>query len=124
MPESRERAIHLSFGESLQLFSFKTFFFHYSSNFPGGKKKTRALSPDPEIIIRMPPASKLQSFPVSRELVRMIRTSSQLLSSQQQDGGGGGPIPLSEHLRAVDARQAKGVEFYLRACALRLEQGL
>lgn len=88
------------------------------------KKKTRALSPDPEIIIRMPPASKLQSFPVSRELVRMIRTSSQLLSSQQQDGGGGGPIPLSEHLRAVDVRQAKGVEFYLRACALRLEQGL
>jgi len=68
----------------------------------------------------MPPASKPQSFPVSRELVRMIRTSSQLLSSQQD----GGPLPLSEHLRVVDVRQAKAVEFYLRACALRLEQGL
>jgi len=65
----------------------------------------------------MPPASKQQSFPVSRELVRMIRTSSQLLLSQQA-------IPLSEHLRVVDVRQAKAVEFYLRACALRLEQGL
>jgi hypothetical protein len=65
----------------------------------------------------MPPASKPQSFPVSRELVRMIRTSSQLLLSQQA-------IPLSEHLRVVDVRQAKAVEFYLRACALRLEQGL
>jgi len=54
---------------------------------------------------------------VSRELVRMIRTSSQLLLSQQA-------IPLSEHLRVVDVRQAKAVEFYLRACALRLEQGL
>lgn len=32
--------------------------------------------------------------------------------------------PLSEHLRAVDARQAQSVEIYLRACALRLEQGL
>ena len=31
---------------------------------------------------------------------------------------------LDTHLAAVDTRQTKAVEFYLRACALRLEQGL
>jgi hypothetical protein len=45
----------------------------------------------------------------------MIRTSSQL------QGAG---HALGEHLQVVDARQAKAVEFYLRACALRLDQGL
>ena len=55
------------------------------------------------------------SLPVSRELVRMIRTSSQL------QGAG---HALGEHLQVVDAWQAKAVEFYLRACALRLDQGL
>ena len=54
-------------------------------------------------------------LPVSRELVCMIRESSRL------EGEG---LTLGDHLRAVDARQAKGVEFYLRACALRLDQSL
>jgi hypothetical protein len=51
--------------------------------------------------------------PMSRNLVRIIRESSRL------DGGG-----LGEHLAAIEARQAKALEFYLRACALRLDQGL
>jgi hypothetical protein len=53
------------------------------------------------------------SQPVSRDLVRIIRESSKL---------DGNVTSLSEHLRAVDARQAQAVEFYLRACALRLAQ--
>lgn len=74
----------------------------------------------------MPPASSnntlkpvssasSSSLPVSRELVRMIRNSSQLQGANHT---------LGEHLHVVDARQAKAVEFYLRACALRLDQGL
>jgi hypothetical protein len=50
--------------------------------------------------------------PVSRDLVRIIRES-----SKAEDGA-----TLTEHLQAVEARQAKAVEFYLRACALRLSQ--
>jgi hypothetical protein len=53
-------------------------------------------------------------MPMSRDLVRIIRESSRLE---------GGSTSLSEHLAAIDARQVKGLEFYLRACALRLEQG-
>lgn len=53
--------------------------------------------------------------PVSRDLVRIVRESSKL------EGNG---LTLDDHLRAVEARQAKSVEFYLRACALRLDQGL
>lgn len=55
------------------------------------------------------------SLPVSRDLVRIVKESSRLEGVDR---------PLSEHLRAVDARQAQSVEIYLRACALRLEQGL
>ena len=51
-------------------------------------------------------------LPVSRDLVRIIRESSKL------EGG----VTLTDHLSAIDARQAKAVEFYLRACALRLAQ--
>lgn len=51
--------------------------------------------------------------PVSRELVRLIRESSKLDNPQAS---------LSEHLRAVDAKQAQAMEFYIRACVLRLEQ--
>lgn len=50
--------------------------------------------------------------PVSRDLVRIIRES-----SRAEEGA-----TLTEHLQAVEARQAKAVEFYLRACALRLSQ--
>lgn len=56
-----------------------------------------------------------QPTPVSRELVRIIRESSRLE---------GANLTLNDHLRAVDARQIKAVEFYLRACSLRLDQGL
>jgi hypothetical protein len=55
------------------------------------------------------------SLPVSRDLVRIVKESSRLE---------GGPHSLNDHLHAVDARQAQSVEFYLRACALRLERGL
>lgn len=55
------------------------------------------------------------SLPVSRDLVRIVKESSRLE---------GGPHSLSEHLQAVDARQAQSVEFYLRACSLRLQRGL
>ena len=52
-------------------------------------------------------------LPVSRDLVRIVKESSRLE---------GGQHSLGDHLHAVDARQAQSVEFYLRACALRLEQ--
>jgi hypothetical protein len=54
-------------------------------------------------------------MPVSRDLVRIVRESSRLE---------GANLTLNDHMRAVEARQAKALEFYLRACALRLEQVL
>ena len=62
-----------------------------------------------------PPPSSKRSHPVSRHLVRIIRECSKLETAN---------APLDAHLAAVDVRQTKAVEFYLRACALRLEQGL
>ncbi len=61
------------------------------------------------------PGKQAQQQPVSRELVRIIRESSRL------EGAG---HTLTDHMSAIGARQAKAVEFYLRACALRLDQGL
>lgn len=58
----------------------------------------------------MQPSSK-RGHPVSRHLVSIIRECSKL-----ETAGGS----LDEHLRAVDSRQTKAIEFYLRACALRL----
>jgi hypothetical protein len=55
-----------------------------------------------------------KSLPVSRELARIIREGSRLE----------GHHTLNEQMGAVSARQAKALEFYLRACALRLDQGL
>ena len=52
---------------------------------------------------------------MSRDLARIIRESSRLEDPS---------LPLSQHISAVETRQAKALEFYLRACALRLEQGL
>ena len=66
----------------------------------------------------MPPPvqhSGAHHLPVSRDLVRIIRESSKLE---------GPNLTLNDHMKAVDDRQAKAVEFYLRACALRLDQGL
>jgi hypothetical protein len=54
-----------------------------------------------------------QPLPISRDLMRIVRESSRLE----------GACGVTEHVRAVEARQAKAIEFYLRACALRLEQG-
>jgi hypothetical protein len=54
-------------------------------------------------------------MPVSRDRVRIVRESSRLE---------GANLTLNDHMRAVEARQAKALEFYLRACALRLEQVL
>jgi hypothetical protein len=54
-------------------------------------------------------------FPVSRDLVRIIRESSKLEPAN---------ATLNDHLKVVEDRQARAVEFYLRACALRLEQSL
>ena len=56
---------------------------------------------------------KRGGHPVSRGIVRIIRENSKLEGSQ----------PLAEHLQAVEARQACAIEFYLRACAMRLSQG-
>jgi hypothetical protein len=50
-----------------------------------------------------------------RDLVRIIRESSRL------EGPG---LTLNDHVNAIDSRQAKALEFYLRACLLRLDQGL
>jgi hypothetical protein len=60
------------------------------------------------------PKAAGRATPVSRDLVRIVRESSRL------EGGG---LTLNDHLSAVNARQAQGLEFYLRACVLRLEQG-
>ena len=49
--------------------------------------------------------------PVSRDLVKMIRD----ISKKEVQG-------VAEGLRAIEERQAKEIEFYLRACALRLDQ--
>ena len=72
---------------------------------PAGRKKIKDIK-------KMP--CKQAQLPVSRELVRIIREGSRL------EGAG---HTLTDHLSAIGARQAKGVEFYLRACALRLDQG-
>jgi hypothetical protein len=56
-----------------------------------------------------------RGHPVSRHLVSIIRECSKL----ETVGGS-----LDEHLRVVESRQTKAVEFYLRACALRLEKGV
>jgi hypothetical protein len=64
------------------------------------------------------PGSTMQgrrATPMSRDLVRIIRESSRL------EGPG---LSVSDHVSAIDARQAKALEFYLRACLLRLDQGL
>jgi hypothetical protein len=60
-------------------------------------------------------ASQRAPTPVSRELVRLIRESSKLESPQAS---------LAEHIRVVDEKQAQAIEFYFRACALRLEQAM
>lgn len=57
---------------------------------------------------------KAAQQPISRDLARIIRDSSLL---------GCTDAPLSKHLQAVEDRRAQGLEFYLRACALRLEEG-
>lgn len=45
--------------------------------------------------------------------MRIVRESSRLVDDEQD-------APLSKHLQAVDDRKAQALEFYLRACALRL----
>lgn len=50
---------------------------------------------------------------VSRELAHLVRESSRV------------PDPtatFSRHLQVIEERRAQSVEFYLRACAMRLEQ--
>jgi hypothetical protein len=53
-----------------------------------------------------PPPSR----PLSRDLVRMIREIS------KKDA-----LSLADGLRAIEERQAREIEFFLQACALRLE---
>ena len=59
----------------------------------------------------MPP--RREARPLSRDLVRMIRE----ISKKETQG-------LAEGLRVVEERQAREIEFYLQACALRLETSL
>jgi len=56
-----------------------------------------------------------KSQPVSRDLVRIIKENSKI------DSNG---MSISEHLQHVEARQCNALEFYLRACALRLDNSL
>jgi hypothetical protein len=58
------------------------------------------------------PSKPCKVLPVSRDLVRIIRETSRLEAG----------ATLTDHLAAIDARQAQEVEFYFRACALRLSQ--
>ena len=58
---------------------------------------------------------KANPQPISRDLVRIIRESSKVEDTQ---------VPLSGHMRVLEERQGKALEFYLRACALRIEQSL
>ena len=50
---------------------------------------------------------------LSRDLVRMIREIS------KKDAQG-----LAEGLRVIEERQAKEIEIYLHACALRIDSGV
>lgn len=67
--------------------------------------------------------------PVSRDLGRIIRESSKLQAPRGEGDDEGvraaatGRAGLDGHLQAIEARQRKALEFYLRACALRLSQG-
>jgi hypothetical protein len=76
-------------------------------------KKNASFWRDPASVPHNAEEMRGPSQPVSRDLVRIIREASKL------DTPG---ASLGEHLRAVDARQAQAVEFYFRACALRLEE--
>jgi hypothetical protein len=53
--------------------------------------------------------------PVSRDLVRIIREKSRLETAVG--------VGIDQHLQAVTNGQNQAVEFYLRACVLRLEDG-
>lgn len=63
------------------------------------------------IPVRVIMQGRSRSQPMSRELVRIIREAS------RADQAG---VGVSDHLEMISARQAKEIEFYLRACALRL----
>ena len=59
------------------------------------------------------PQQRQAGRPLSRDLGRMIRE----ISKNDVQG-------LAEGLRVIEERQAKEIEFYLQACALRLESAL
>ena len=59
------------------------------------------------------PSKAAGSTELSRDLVRMIRD----MSKKEAQGA-------AEGLRAIEERQAREIEFYLRACALRLESAI
>lgn len=63
----------------------------------------------PPLLDSRMPAKK--SIPISRDLARIIKESSKLEAGT-----------VSEQLRAVEDRQCQALEFYLRACALRLDK--
>jgi len=76
-------------------------------------KKTLFLAKDTGISCRIHIMNPKKIQPVSRDLVRIIKENSKLESSG---------CSLNEHLRSIDERQSKALEFYLRACALRLDK--
>lgn len=71
------------------------------SEIPGARKRARVR------------ALMAHRTPISRDLVRIIREVSKSENA-----------PLCDNLRVIEERQAREVEFYLRACALRLERGI
>ena len=62
-----------------------------------------------------PPTNARARPELSRDLARIVRECSQLES---------GSVSLAAHLRKIEERQNKEVEYFVRACALRLHASL
>jgi hypothetical protein len=62
-----------------------------------------------------PPTNARARPELSRDLARIVRECSQLDS---------GSVSLAAHLRKIEERQNKEVEYFVRACALRLHASL
>lgn len=52
-------------------------------------------------------------LPVSRDLIRIIKASGKADESN---------LSLMEHLKRLETRQIESVEFFFRACVVRLEE--
>lgn len=112
-PSDRGTSPVLDVQNVLSVFYLRFVYFRFFL-IPRFKKKLDGLEPALQRCSGLTSKPMRGSLPVSRDLVRIVKESSRL----ENPGAS-----LDEHLRAVEERQAKSTEFYLRACALRLEQG-